>query len=113
MNRTKASRRRKLTGERFDALSAAEKERIYQEFEELTPEKVKSEFRPMTAKERAGHMRPRKPGRPKVGKGVKVISLSVEKDLLKQADLYAKRHGMKRTELVVTGLKLAMSQNRP
>jgi len=55
-------------------------------------------------------MRPVKPGRPKVGKGVKVISLSVEKDLLKQADVYAKRHGMKRTELVAVGLKLAMSR---
>ena len=113
MNKTTAPRRRKLTGAKFDALPPAEKEEIYEEFEQLTPEKVRREFRPMTRKQRAEHMRPRKPGRPKVGKGVKVISLSVEKDLLKQADLYARRHGMKRTELVATGLKLAMSQSRP
>lgn len=105
----KAPRTRTLTGETFDALSAAEKERVYQQFEELTPPKIKSEFRPLSAKKRVEHMQP-KPGRPKIGKGVKVISLSVEKDLLKRADLYAKQHGMKRTELVAVGLKLAMNR---
>lgn len=103
---------RKLTGESFDSLSPAEKERIYQEFEHLTPERIDREFRPLGAKERAGHMRPRKPGRPKVGKGVKVISLSVERGLLKQADVYAKRNGLKRTELFSIGLRLAMGDKK-
>lgn len=110
MSRRRALRARKLTGESFDTLPTAEKERVYQEFEGLTLQQIRSEFRPLSAKERVEHMRPKKPGRPKVGKGVKVISLSVEKDLLKQADVYARRHGMKRTELVAVGLKLAMSR---
>ncbi|HXE54283.1 MAG TPA: hypothetical protein VN541_14765 [Tepidisphaeraceae bacterium] len=100
---------KKLTGEIFDSLPSSEKERIYREFERLTPEQIDRQFRSLAPKERAGHMRPRKPGRPKLGKGVKVISLSVEKDLLKQADAYAKQHGLKRTQLFSLGLRLALS----
>jgi metal-responsive CopG/Arc/MetJ family transcriptional regulator len=42
---------------------------------------------------------------PKVGKGAKTISLTVEKDLLDQADAYAKRHGISRAKLVAQGLQ--------
>ena len=63
------------------------------------------------AKERAEVRRQRmKMGRPKIGKGVKVISLSVEQGLLKRADAYAKRHGLKRAEMVARGLSLVMTQ---
>jgi hypothetical protein len=43
-------------------------------------------------------------GRPKIGKGAKTISLTVEKDLLDQADAYAKQHGITRAKLVAQGL---------
>lgn len=60
----------------------------------------------MTAAERARWQRiKRKPGRPRNGRGVKVISVSVEKDLLKQSDALAKRLGISRAQLVARGLK--------
>lgn len=68
------------SGEEFDALSDADK----------------------LMRDRAGM---KKGGRPKLGAhGVKVISLSVELDLLKRADAYAKKHGLKRAELVTQAL---------
>jgi hypothetical protein len=44
-------------------------------------------------------------GRPKIGKGSKTISLTVEKDLLARADAYAKRNGISRAKLVAQGLR--------
>jgi hypothetical protein len=95
------------SGEEFDALSDADKERVdkfYEEGHHL------SEMRPLTAAERLELKRDRagikRGGRPKLGKhGVKVISLSVELELLNRADAYAKKHGLKRAELVTKALK--------
>ena len=51
-------------------------------------------------------------GRPKHGKyGTQIISVTVEKELLKQANAYAKAKGLKRSELVTQGLRLAMQQS--
>jgi hypothetical protein len=47
----------------------------------------------------------RRRGRPKIGKGAKDVMISVEKDLLKQADRYAKTHGMTRSELFARGVR--------
>ncbi len=47
----------------------------------------------------------RRPGRPKVGKGVRVISMSVERGLLKRADAQAKARGISRSELFAEGLR--------
>ncbi len=43
-------------------------------------------------------------GRPKVGEGVKVISLSVEQSLLRRADALAKKRGVSRAAMVAAGL---------
>ena len=73
---------------------------------EFDKEFVADTFRPMTVAERARWQRiKRKPGRPRNGRGVKVISVSVEKDLLKQSDALAKRLGISRAQLVARGLK--------
>ena len=98
-----------LTGEAFDKLPNAEKERIFRELDNLTPAQV-ARFRPLTAKEKREHFQPpRKVGRPKFGNaGTEIISVTVEKSLLKQANAYAKANGMKRSELVTLGLKMAM-----
>ena len=73
---------------------------------EFDKEFIVDTFRPMTAAERARWQRiKRKPGRPRNGRGVKVISVSVEKDLLKQSDALAKRLGISRAQLVARGLK--------
>jgi hypothetical protein len=73
---------------------------------EFDKEFIADTSRPMTAAERARWQRiKRKPGRPRNGRGVKVISVSVEKDLLKQSNALAKRLGISRAQLVARGLK--------
>jgi hypothetical protein len=51
-------------------------------------------------------------GRPKIGKGAKKISISLEGDLLHKADALAKKKGVNRSELiagfVAAGLKRAV-----
>ena len=47
----------------------------------------------------------KKMGRPKIGKGCKVVAVSVEVNLLKKADAYAKRLGLGRTELFTQALR--------
>ena len=51
----------------------------------------------------------RKPGRPRQGAGVKVISVSVEKSLLKRCDALAKRMGVSRAALISRGIKEVLS----
>lgn len=102
-----------MTGREFEALPDAEKERIFQEIESSDPNKLRAESKPLTAVDRARWNRFRKKaGRPKVGQGAKVISLSVELGLLKEADAYAKRNGFTRAELVARALRSIVS-SRP
>ena len=66
----------------------------------------------MTPAERKRWGRIRKAmGRPKIGAGAKVISLSVEKGLLERADAYAGRKGLKRAQLVALGLEMALARS--
>jgi len=95
--------------EEFIALPDSEKERIVKEIEEETLEQTLARSRPLNARERRQWRRFKaKMGRPKIGKGAKTISLTVEKSLLDQADAYAKRHGISRAKLVAEGLKAVM-----
>jgi hypothetical protein len=89
----------------FIALPDAEKERIYQEIENESTEHMLARSRPLNARERAQWRRFQAKGRPKIGKGAKTISLTVEKNLLKRADAYAKRLGISRAALVAHGLQ--------
>jgi hypothetical protein len=59
----------------------------------------------MTSAELAQERKLRR-GRPKIGKGAKKISISLESDLLKQADVMAKKKGMNCSELI-TGFVIA------
>ena len=95
-----------MTIDEFLALPDEEKEAHYREVDrEFTP----AETRPLTAEDRRRWQRAkRKMGRPKVGKGAKTISLTVERDLLKRADAYAKRLGVSRAQLVAAGLEAVM-----
>jgi hypothetical protein len=67
------------------------------------------QFRPLTkaARDRWEKAR-RNPGRPRRGKGVKVISVSVEQDLLVQSDKLAKRLGVSRARLIERGLRVVL-----
>ena len=90
-------------GKKFLELSDQEKAETVREFDQ---EFIADTFRPMTVTERARWQRiKRKPGRPRQGKGHKVIAVSVEKELLKQSDALAKRLGITRAALIARGLQ--------
>ena len=64
---------------------------------------------PMTPAERAQWERiRRKRGRPRKGKGVQVISVSVEKDLLARSDRLARRLGVTRAGLIARSLSATL-----
>jgi hypothetical protein len=94
-----------MTGEQFDALPDAEKERIYQEIDSMQSDRLRAASRPPNAAERARLKRTKaRMGRPKTGRGVQTISLTVEKGLLDRADAYASAKGISRAQLVAQGL---------
>ena len=64
--------------------------------------------KPLTAKDRALHRKAR--GRPMIGKGAKIVPVSIERELLSRADAFAKRHKLKRSEMVAKGLRLVMAK---
>jgi len=98
-----------MTADDFIALPDQEKERIYKELDAMTSEELWAESRPPNKSERAkcrkiqAVMR-HSPGRPKIGKGVKKVSVSIERSLLDHADAYAKALKMKRSELCASGV---------
>src|SRR5438477_7789199 len=112
MIKRKTSRKIKRSAiDKFIALPDAEKERIYNEIDAETSEERFRRSRPLNARERQQWRRFKaKMGRPKVGKGAKTISLTVERELLKQADAYAKLHGISRAKLVAQGLQALLNR---
>jgi hypothetical protein len=90
----------------FIALPDSEKDRIYQEIDAKSPRQLLEESRPLNRKERLQWKKfQKKMGRPKIGKGAKIISLTVERDLLKQADALAKLEGISRAQIFARGLR--------
>jgi hypothetical protein len=65
--------------------------------------------RPLTAQDKAKHRRARV-GRPTIGKGAKIVPVSIEKGLLKTADEFARRYKLKRSQMVAEGLRLVMER---
>lgn len=97
-------------GRSFDTLSDEQKRQVS---EYLEREEVTREFRPLTAAQRRRWERiKRKPGRPKLGKGTKVVSVTVEKGLLSRADAYAKRAGLTRARFVGIALESFLTNPR-
>ena len=95
--------------EAFLALPDEEKERQWREFDKPIDF---NDTRPLTPAERKLWERAkRKRGRPKVGAGVKIISLSVEQDLLKKSDRLAKKLGVSRAFLVAQGLRHVLAED--
>jgi hypothetical protein len=73
-------------------------------------EMVADTFRPLEAPERVRWEKARrKPGRPRRGAGVKVISVSVERRLLVRSDALARNLGITRASLVERGLKAVLA----
>ncbi|MGD0464540.1 MAG: hypothetical protein ABSB74_18800 [Tepidisphaeraceae bacterium] len=97
---------RKSDIDKFIALPDSAKERIVKQIVGETLKQSLARSRPLNPRERRQWRRfKKKMGRPKVGKGARTISLTVENDLLKQADAYAKRHGITRAKVVAQGLQ--------
>ncbi len=71
---------------------------------------VVARSRALTPAERRAWTRARrKPGRPRKGAGVKVISVSVERGLLAESDALASRLGISRAALIERGLKAVLT----
>ena len=70
------------------------------------------DFRPSTPRSRARWERARrKVGRPRRGKGAKVISVCVEQELLEASDRLAKDLGLSRARLIERGLRAVLAAN--
>jgi hypothetical protein len=92
---------------RYASLTLRELREATKEFDR---EMVVKESRPLSATERAAWAKARrKPGRPRKGAGVKVISVSVERGLLSRADLLAGALGVSRASLIERGLQAVLS----
>ena len=76
------------------ATGAFDKELVFDRSRELTDEE-KDQWR------RARQ----KVGRPKAGKGVRIVSVSIEKGLLSRADRLARKLQLPRTQLIALGLE--------
>jgi len=81
---------------------------------EFDEEFVGETFKQPTAAQKARLAKAkRKRGRPKLGQGVQVISVSVEKNLLKAVDRLAKKKNTKRAELITFGLQAILNGDVP
>jgi hypothetical protein len=88
---------------KWSDMSTAELRKATRQYdEEFAPD---AEAKPLSPAQKQIHRQARKVGRPKLGKGSAIVSLSVEKELLARADAYAKREGLGRSELFIRGLK--------
>jgi hypothetical protein len=97
---------REMTAEDFETLSAGQKERIWRDIDRKTTEQLYAESNPLNARERRQWSRfQRTVGRPKIGRGTTNISISMEKDLLRQFDRFARKAGMSRSELIARGVR--------
>ncbi len=95
---------RKSGYERFMALTPAQREGETVRFD---AEQVQVPGKALSTAQKAQHARARNRGRgrPRVGRGSKTIALTIELGLLKRADAYAKREGLKRAQLVAQALR--------
>jgi len=86
----------------FESLTDAQKERFYKECDMLGDN---DKGQPLTAAQRRLHARARRRGRPRKGRGTKIVSLSIETELLRQAERVARARGLSRSELFSRGLR--------
>jgi hypothetical protein len=93
----------------FLALPDEGKERQWKEFDQ---EFIADTFKPLSPAQRKLWQKAKARGRPRVGKGAKVISLSVERGLLDQADARARALGISRAEFFARGLRTLLSRRK-
>ena len=101
-------RKRKTTPKPYWDMNADELARATAGFD---AEFVADQFGPPPPAARATWRRAKR-GRPRRGQGVRVISLSIERGLLRQADATAHKHGLSRAELISRCLRSVLSRAR-
>jgi len=91
----------------YDEMTAAELREATREYDrELPAGHDGLPGRPLNAAERRQWRAVRrKIGRPRIGQGVRRVMISLEEDLLKRSDVYAKRHHLNRSQLISAGLR--------
>ena len=95
---------------RFEKMNASE---LSEATARYGQEMAIDEFGPPSAASRDRWERARrKPGRPRRGKGAKVISVSVERELLSRSDKLARNLGLSRAGLIERGLKAVLAAER-
>jgi hypothetical protein len=100
-------KRRKGTVGKYASMTA---EKLGSETAEFDKELVVAKSRQLTAEESAWWERVRRrPGRPRRGRGAKVISVSLEQELLARSDALAKNLGISRALLIERGLKAVLA----
>ena len=98
---------RKGQAGQYERMTTDELQAATAEFER---EMVASEFGPLSARARSRWIRARRrPGRPRQGEGAKVISVTVEKNLLARSDALAKNMGVTRAGIIARGLKAVLA----
>ncbi len=109
--RSRESRRPASSGKPYWEMSVEELAAATVEFDR---EGVGETFGEPMPRQKARHaLAKRKRGRPRIGKGTQVISVSVEKGLLARADRLARRLRLKRAELVARGLEAVVNAEVP
>ena len=107
----RAKRKPRQKAKSFSDMNTTELEKATAEFDE---EFVVDASSPLTKQQRAKWSKAkRKRGRPKIGQGVRVISVSIEKRLLDKTDRLAKRLKVKRAKLISRGLKAILDEEIP
>jgi hypothetical protein len=100
-------KRKKGTVGKYASMTAEE---LDSETAEFDKELVVGKSRQLTAEESAWWERVRRrPGRPRRGRGAKVISVSLEQELLARSDALAKNLGISRALLIERGLKAVLA----
>jgi len=98
--------RKRLVG-KYTRMTAA---KLGSETAEFDREMVVTKSRALTAEERAWWEKVRRrPGRPRRGLGARVISVSLEQQLLARSDALAKSLGISRALLIERGLKAVLA----
>jgi hypothetical protein len=102
------------TGRDFEALPRDQRERIVAELEAASTAELLARSQPLTRSEAAAERRlrdavveRRRRGRPKIGKGSKLVAVTLEQGLREEADRFARRRKMNRSEMIASGLRLA------
>jgi len=88
----------------FESLSDRQKEAVWEECEKIGPD----DGGPLGPGHRKAHAMARRRGRPRRGEGSEILSISMERSLVRAADAFARQHRLSRSELVSRGVRAVL-----